>query len=296
MPELAEVCLMTRYLRDKAQVIDSRIVGVDIPKRYNYFNDKAQVPERLVGKVIRRITRKAKYQLIYLQDVVTGSDDGILLVHNKFTGLLENPAHPWTFNYVEYERKTGNEKDIRITFRLHDGERLVFHDARCLGDVNFYPTTNPREIKKLMTMGPDVLHTDTLDEAFRQDVVTAESLGKELARHKQDVKAVLLNQKFQAGIGNIYVCEALWECGIHPLARACDVVDRADDLLKAVRDRMTQSMDSTIDYLNVLKVFKVRKRAMVCPRCQGKIERMEQANRGTYWCPREQTIGAPSGS
>ena len=63
--------------------------------------------------------------------------------------------------------------------------------------------------------------------------------------------------------------------------------------MEAARRRLKESIDSTIDYMNVLKVFKVRKRPMICPRCKQAVERMVQANRGTYWCPTCQTIGGP---
>jgi len=276
---------MTKYLvQNGHQFLNVPIKAVHVGNMYNYFKTTDQTTDFLVGNQITRITRKAKYQLFYLKE------GGILLNHNKFTGLWEVRSNPWTYNYVEYERKPGNEKDVRIRIEFETGEQLVFHDSRTLGDVNFYPNDDPREIQKLRRQGPDVLHTGTLDEHFL-DEWTEEAFVDLLKRSRIAIKAFLLDQSRQAGPGNIYVCEALWEVGMDPRMPSRDVVPYAPQIMSAMRTRMLESIISKIDYLNVLKVFKVRNRPMVCPRCTKEVQRMVQQNRGTYWCPGCQTIG-----
>jgi len=260
------------------------ITNVEVPIRYNYFKRTDQTYDFLVGQRIHKITRKAKYQLFYL-------DKGILLTHNKFTGLWECPSRPWTYDYVEYERKALNEKDVRCRIHFANGEQLWFHDSRTLGMLEFFYTHDPTQLDLLTRQGPDVLHTDTLDPAFNDYTWEQADFEDELRRSNQAIKAFLLDQTRQAGIGNLYVCEALWESQIDPRTPAKYCVQWAAQIMVAVRLRMTQSIGSAIDYMNVLKVFKVRNRPMICPRCKHDVERMVQQNRGTYWCSGCQTKG-----
>lgn len=239
----------------------------------------------LIGQEINRVTRKGKYQLFHLTH-------GILLTHNKFTGLWDVKSKPWTYHYVEHERQADNVKDIRITFILENGEQLRFHDARALGVVEFFYTDNPLDLDRLRRQGPDVLITDTLHESFEALTWNLADLVDDAKKTSRDIKTLLLDQSKQSGAGNIYVCEAMWEARIDPRTPSKFLTkDQLNSLMVAIRTRMTESINNEIDYVKTLKVFKVRNKPMLCSRCSNSVDRMVQANRGTYWCSTCQTQG-----
>lgn len=277
MPELPEVESMVGYLQG-CGLVGAKIYGV---QAHHYRFNEIAASEGLVGATITGISRKAKYMIFR-------TDAGILLCHNKFTGYWEHSQKPWSFDYVEYKRPPNKMTDVRFVLDVlpsgtpHIGPRLMFHDARCLADLGFYPgITSAKSIKKLAGMGPDVMVTPTLDSEFVADSWTLDVFLKGLKR-KNAIKLHLLDQTVQAGIGNIAACEALWHSEINPLKPAGQLsVLEAKALHKAVLDYMQVSIQNKLEYGKYLQVFRVKE----CVKCKSEVKRITQANRGTYLCP-----------
>lgn len=260
---------MVTYMRDALPVgttITSMLWNI---KRHKGMKDISDC-------VIEGITRKAKYIILHL-------NDGILLCHNKFTGYWSLDIKPWTFDYLEYDRKPG-PKDIRATFNVMgpDGTHglLEYHDARLLGELEFFKgTKDPTLIERLNHLGPDVVETPTLTPAFRNTLWDFCAFQHAMKTTGQPIKLALLDQRRQAGIGNIYACEALWRASINPFGKAKDCKS-LHPLYTAIKEVMSEALSHKVDYDKYIKVFRRDK----CERCNTAITRSEQANRGTYWC------------
>jgi formamidopyrimidine-DNA glycosylase len=185
-----------------------------------------------------------------------------LLVHLGMTGK-------WT-------RVEGPHDKVRL--RLDDGSRLCFVDPRILG--------------VLAPMDRSIAET-SLHQGLGPD-----ALGAELPVlvGRRPVKVALLDQSILAGIGNVQAMEALWRAGIHP-ATTCDGLrpDQRERLSHALQETLRHTLDmlgegDQITYVEeslAANPFDVYRRAnQPCVRCKTKIERLEQAGRSTYWCPR----------
>lgn len=240
------------------------------------FVNKGLNLDELVGQSFNPmlpVTRKAKYLIFHLST-------GTLLCHNKFTGYWDTKNHPWSFDYIEFKRSPDKQqKDIRVRIALAD-DILQFHDARCLGLLEWYPgVTNLFSIQKLAHMGPDVILTSTTDPQFKQEW-KLERFTELLAKSRQSIKLFLIDQKNQAGIGNIYGTEALYHSRINPL-RPSNTLSNYEigTLWHFIKDLLEKSINFELDYTKFIAVF----RKANCP--QGHpVKRIVQANRGTYFC------------
>ena len=215
---------------------------------------------RLAGRRIESVGRRGKFILI-------GLDRGTLTIHLGMTGklLTNGKLDPHTHG----------------VFTLDDGV-LLYHDPRQFGSIEWSPEGSPRVAR----LGPEPLEV-TLDE-FRQRL-----------RRKARVKALLLNQSFIAGVGNIYADESLFAAGIHPLAIAASLSRiRAERLHTALRGILTHAIElggsSISDYVNAQGErgwFQMEHRVYgregePCANCGGAVRKILVAQRGTHFCPR----------
>jgi len=268
MPELPEVETIARDLRE-AGLPGQTITGVRI-----YWDRSVATPalsefrSRVVGQTVRTVTRRGKFLRLDLQLPET------LLIHLRMTGrLLLLPA------------ADDVQPHLRLMFDLADGRQLRFHDMRKFGRV--YLTSDPESI--LGKLGPEPL----------SDSFGAADLYARLRTRRTMLKPLLLDQRFIAGIGNIYADEALFLAGLHPCRRAIDLSGQeAEALYHAIRRVLTVAISdrgTTLgDYQTVsgqpgehqesLQVF--RRTGEPCPRCGQKIERLVVAGRGTHICRR----------
>ena len=278
MPELPEVETVRRGLEQL--VVGRRIVGVDV---LNPGSLDAPLP--LDGVQVTAARRRAKMLMLDL-------DDGrCLAVHLKMTGQLvvRNPGadglQPARGAQVELP-----DRSTRVVFDLDDGARLFFNDQRKFGWIRAVP----REVADewACAYGPEPMDEDAWPR-FRALV----------RRHpKTTIKAVLLDQRVVAGIGNIYADEALWGAGVHPASRVGALSDRA---LHAVLDEAAAVMEMSIElggstdrnyvdaegrrgaYLDFARVF--RREGQPCCRCGTTIVKTRVAGRGTHLCPKCQS-------
>jgi formamidopyrimidine-DNA glycosylase len=205
-----------------------------------------------------------------------------LVIHLRMTGsLLLNPSE--TNRYV------------RIVFYFENGAQMVFTDRRRLGAVQLLKNEHPI-IDKL---GPEPLAPG----------FTTNILAERLRKRQAPVKAVLLDQGFIAGIGNMYADEALFAAKIHPLRRAASLssteIQRLHrgiiDVLKSAISSKGASIDTYIRPDGQLGTahdnFRVaHRRGYSCPVCRTPIQRLTIRNRGSYFCPHCQKLHPSTGS
>jgi len=282
MPELPEVDTMVNYL---ARVVKNRTI-TSFQAEHKSFTKLFDMPgiHNVPGTQILGVTRKAKYILFQL-------DNGYFVCHNKFSGFWSYEEEPWSFDYLEFKRPI-SQKDVRFRIHLdaeigdgvpgdaHNGKWLDYHDARCLGQIKFEETRDPATISYLAHMGPDVVVTPHTDRNFH-NTWTYFHLKKACAKTGRTIKAMLLDQKVQAGIGNIYACEALWMAKIDPFSVARGLSDlQISRLYKAIYEVMKIALDHSVKYDDYINIFRQKE----CPVCKGPVVRKEQNKRGTYMC------------
>lgn len=270
MPELPEVQTVVNDL--KAAGITGTVVraaAVYWPRTVDRPG-KERFCRSLRGRRITAIVRRAKYIVFHL-------DAGWhLLVHLRMSGRLLVSAPD-----------ARREKHEHVVLDLDDGRQLRFFDPRKFGRL--YLVTDPDDI--LGRLGPE-----PLSSAF-----TARVLGARLQNRKRQIKPLLLDQLFVAGLGNIYVDEALWEARLYPTRIAAALSDReVAGLHRAIRKVLRRGLKNLGTTLgsgqttfysiarnagrnrDELKVF--RRTGQPCPRCRQPVIRMVVAQRGTHLC------------
>ena len=215
----------------------------------------------LAGARISRVERRGKHILMHL-------DRGFLHVHLGMTGQLL-----WNGDRGPYTRA-----ELELA-----GGRLVYDDIRQFGHFEFHKVL-PRSVREL---GPDALS------------ITLEEFLTRLRLRSGAIKPLLLNQRFLAGLGNIYVDEALFQARIHPRAlarglsrkRATRLYESIEAVLKAAIESRGSSVSDYVDgdgergsFQNFHQVY--GKEGEPCSRCGTAIKRIVIAQRGTHFCPR----------
>jgi formamidopyrimidine-DNA glycosylase len=273
MPELPEVETVAGGLR--ASLVGRTVVGVEVRwARSVVPPDPAAFARRLAAQAVTGVGRRGKWVVIAL----SGGDT--LLVHLRMTGRL----------VLESERCL-EDRHLRVVLFLDDGQRLRFSDQRKFGRM--VVTAEPQEV--LGDLGPEPLGED----------FTPERLGGMLARRRGRIKPLLLDQRFLAGLGNIYTDEALWRACIHPLRSANALTPgEVQRLHRAIRsvlraaiasggttlpDRTYQQADGRSgEFAPQLAVY--GRVGQSCLRCGATIERTRVSQRGTYFCHRCQPL------
>jgi len=186
MPELPEVETVVLSIRD--QLVGQKFININVwwPKVLFNFSKKDFL-DNLVRRNITNVHRRGKF-------IVLSFNEDILAIHLRMTGKL----------YFA-DGKT-NRKHISASMELENGQQLVFEDTRKFG--RFYYYTSQDFLDKKLGIEP-------LGDSF-----TAEWLIENLRCKKRMIKALLLDQRIIAGLGNIYVDECLWQSGIHPETRS----------------------------------------------------------------------------
>jgi formamidopyrimidine-DNA glycosylase len=264
MPELPEVETVVRSLAP--HLPGRRIVAAEFTSRHVTPGNRAALARKLAGRQIHSVTRRGKHILI-------GLDEGTLVVHLGMTGqlLLDPPALNHSYGI----------------FRL-DAGLLIYRDPRQFGNITLVTYRADGSIvgnKGLRDLGPEPLEIGLQEFAAR------------LIHRKTRLKALLLNQTFVAGIGNIYADEILYAAEVHPLAIASRLSKpRVARVHQAMREILTLAIEhggsSISDYVNAAGErgwFQMLHNAYgregePCLRCGGLIQRILVAQRGTHFC------------
>jgi formamidopyrimidine-DNA glycosylase len=264
LPELPEVETVVRSVRP--HLVGQKILRVELSSRRVTRGDHVLTAQALSGNTVLAVRRQGKQILI---DLDSG---GLLYIHLGMTGKLL-----WNADTTRY---------TRAFFELSNGH-LVYDDTRMFGRVEFY--TSPPELVE--RVGPDAL-TVSFDQFFTR-----------LKRYRGRIKAVLLNQTFISGVGNIYADEALFAAGINPKTSAARLSrTRAQKLhshlLEILHTSIANRGSSISDYVDSAgargtfqQLHNVYgKKDELCPCCSQPIRRIVIAQRGTHYCPRCQRV------
>ena len=280
MPELPEVETVMRGLRT---VLQGRVIrAASVARAGLRWPFPEGLAERMAGARVEGFRRRGKYMLVRL----SGGDS--LLVHLGMSGrMVARPAA---------ERPNAPVAHEHLALETEEGVRVGFVDPRRFGCVDLVPTKAEDGHRLLAGLGPE-----PLEEAFTPAVLAAALAGKQTP-----IKAALLDQKVVAGLGNIYVSEALFRAGISPKRLAASVAGaRALRLVPAIKQVLEESIaaggSSLRDYVQAdggigffQERFKVYDReGQPCEHCPGVppcegIRRIVQAGRATFYCPRLQ--------
>ncbi|NIZ00932.1 bifunctional DNA-formamidopyrimidine glycosylase/DNA-(apurinic or apyrimidinic site) lyase [Thalassospira lucentensis] len=275
MPELPEVETVTRGL---IPVMEGHVVDHVVQRRPNLrFPFPENFVDRMAGRKIDQLTRRAKYILGYL-------DDGqVLLIHLGMSGRM-------TIHDDRTIDVPAPQKHDHVDFVMQGGAVVRFTDPRRFGVITLIGADEVATHKMLAGIGPE-----PLGNAFNAAVLAAG-----IVKRASPIKTVLLDQKLVAGLGNIYVCEALFRSGIAPDRLAKDLKpDEIDRLYREIRlvleDAILAGGSSLKDHRQAngeLGYFQHNFRVYgregdVCnaPECDSTVERIVQAGRSTFFCP-----------
>lgn len=217
----------------------------------------------LTSQVVRKVGRRGKYLIINF-------DNTNLLIHLRMSGDLR----------VAQNNGMAREKHDRLVLDFTDGWRLVFNDPRKFGRA--WLLSDPSEV--LSDLGPEPLDPSLTVERFHHMLVSK----------KRQLKPLLLDQTFLAGLGNIYTDEALHLARLHPLRSSASLLPtESRALLLSIRSVLRQGIrrnGASIDWVyrggNYQNHFRVYQRqGKACPVCSTPIQRILVGQRGTHYCP-----------
>jgi formamidopyrimidine-DNA glycosylase len=275
MPELPEVESVRRQL--EPVLVGRRFEHVEIadPRLVRPF-EPAEVAAELEGERVHAVDRRGKYLIVRFES------GRVLLIHLRMTGSLRH-ARRGTLQ---------GDRHRRAVVKLDDGSDVTYRDVRRFGT---WLLLEPGEAEPYLAAK---VGDEPLDAVF-----TAAQLGRRLSERRAPLKGALLDQRTLAGMGNIYVDEALWRARLHPLRPAGGLDgDELRRLHRGIRAALAHGIarqGSTLrDYRlpdgsagGMQDEFKVYGRAgEPCPRCRTPIERMRVSGRGTWYCPYCQTL------
>lgn len=266
MPELPEVETIARAL--EPELIGRTILSADLGwTRTLATPSPKKFIEQIQGQKIIGVSRRAKYLIIQLKDYN-------LMIHLRMSGDL-----------VIRQGKIKPEKHDRLLLYLSNQKYLAFNDTRKFGRV--WLTSQPEEI--LGKLGPEPLEKN----------FTAQWLFENLHKRKRQIKPLLLDQTFLAGLGNIYTDESLHIAKLHPLSLSNTVtLKQAEALHKAIRAVLKEgirrngaSIDWVYrggDYQNYFRVY--GREGEACLGCGATIQKFTVGQRGTHVCPNCQCL------
>lgn len=265
MPELPEVETIKNEMAPHA--LDHVITGVTVnDPRIIQKISVAQFTSAIIGQRIVSLERRGKYLILLLHGGKT------LIFHLRMTGnLMINPP--------------ATDKYSRAVINLNNGSNIVFTDRRRLGVI--WLVDKKEDVIAKVGIEP-------FDEKFNDML-----FRKLLKNYSAPVKAVLLDQHFIAGIGNMYADEALFAAGIHPQKKAGKLTvaetKKLFEAIRAVLHKAIENKGATVDTYRrpdgvngtAQEEFNVAHRlGKKCPVCGTPIERIPIRNRGSYFCPR----------
>jgi len=289
MPELPEVETVKRGL--EPALVGRVFVRVELRRKDLRFPFPKDFGKRLEGARVKALWRRAKY-------ILADTDRGdLLLLHLGMTGRFTilkadgRIATPGEFYDETAAAGTADGKHDHVVFHLDDGTRIVYSDHRRFGLMDLQRPGEAHALLKDIGVEP-------LGNELSGGYLRAAFDGK-----KAPLKAALLDQRIIAGLGNIYVCEALYRARLSPKRKAGMIAKvndpRTDELVRHVRDILTEAIaagGSTLQdyqatdgakgsYQQRFSVYDREGEACHTPGCTARIRRIVQSGRSTFYCP-----------
>ena len=265
MPELPEVETTVRGLERVLK--GRRITRVEARRADLRRSFPEDLGQRLTGAKVTGLGRRAKYGLIH-----TDRDD-TMIFHLGMSGS-------WRIDHATLE------KHDHLLLETDEGRRLALNDPRRFGSVDLVPTDSLTDWPAFKALGPEPFELEAKD------------LQRRLGGRTAAIKLLIGDQRIIAGLGNIYVCEALYRAGIHPRRAAGSVsLERLKRLVSAIRDVLGEAIEaggsSLKDFISpdgelgyFSKSFSVYDREGQPCACGGTVKRIVQSGRSTFYCPK----------
>jgi formamidopyrimidine-DNA glycosylase len=284
MPELPEVETVRRGLAPAME--GARFAKVEARRRDLRWPLQKDFAKRLEGKTVEGLGRRAKYLLADL------SSGDVLVMHLGMSGSFRvgQDAKPGVYYH---ERSKSTEHD-HVVFHMSNGAIVTFNDPRRFGSMKLVARSKLDSEPLLRSLGPEPLGNE----------FNAAMLARACTAKKTSLKVALSDQRVVAGLGNIYVCEALFRARLSPRRQASTIADRDGkpnaravalvDAIKAVLQDAIAAGGSSLrdhrrtdgalgDFQHNFRVYD--REGEPCPKCKGKIKRIVQTGRSTFYCP-----------
>lgn len=261
MPELPDVEIFRRYFESTA--LHQPVVAVRVPSPSLLEGiSAAELGRKLHGRPFVSISRHGKYLFTEVPQ------RGFLVLHFGMTGFLKYHKRP-----EEFPEHAG------LVTSFENGYQLVFDCQRKFGKI--FWSESVKKFLEAKQLGPDPL----------QDGFNAEVFWRILEQRRGSIKSLLMNQQVLAGIGNIYSDEILFQADIHPRRKVSELnAEESGKLLCCIRSVLLRAIDCRVgekgwptDWL-----LPRRKANESCPRCGGRMERIQIAGRHAYCCRKHQ--------
>ncbi|MBI3703948.1 MAG: bifunctional DNA-formamidopyrimidine glycosylase/DNA-(apurinic or apyrimidinic site) lyase [Rhizobiales bacterium] len=292
MPELPEVETVRRGLAPAME--GSRLAKVEVRDRRLRWPLAKDFEKRLTGQTVEGLGRRAKYLLADL------SSGDVLIMHLGMSGSFRVGTDGRDGQIAKYHHETSKSaKHDHVVFHMSNGATVTFNDPRRFGSMKLVARAKLEHEPLLRGLGPEPLGNE-FDAAM---------LARACAGKKTSLKAALLDQRVVAGLGNIYVCEALYRARLSPKRMASSIAVRNGqpnaravalvDAIKAVLNDAIKAGGSSLrdhrradgslgDFQHDFQVYD--REGAPCPSCKGKkkttIKRIVQTGRSTFYCPK----------
>jgi formamidopyrimidine-DNA glycosylase len=295
MPELPEVEVIRRGLQNRLP--GSTVSTVETRDKRVFLTPRDEIESRLRGQTVQTVERRGKFLLIRL-------DRDILLVHLGMTGQLtywdKNRSDSPRFlvqpaTGLQQIRQHRPDKHTHMTVHFVDGNALNFRDIRQFGNVRLFPEGDIEQVEPIRKLGMEPLTDEFQYQRFRDS----------LKKTSRVIKAVLLDQRIVAGVGNIYADESLFYARLRPTWRA-DRLSAAETrrLFEAIPRALQKGIElggtSLRDYVdsdgqqgsNQEELMVYGRAGEPCRNCRTPITKTVVAQRGTHFCAVCQRRGA----
>ncbi|MCB5174920.1 MULTISPECIES: bifunctional DNA-formamidopyrimidine glycosylase/DNA-(apurinic or apyrimidinic site) lyase [Microvirga] len=289
MPELPEVETVRRGL--EPAMVGARFTKVAQRRPDLRFPFPERFAERLEGQEVTALGRRAKY---LLADLSSGE---VLVMHLGMSGRFLVTKGGETAMPGEFHHEHGSlGAHDHVVFGFTNGATVTYNDARRFGFMDLVPRSGIETSRHFKDMGIEPLGNE----------LSGEAIARLFKGKRTPLKAALLDQRLIAGLGNIYVCEALFRTGLHPEAPAGSLAtaageptEKAHRLAGIIRDVLAEAVeaggstlrdhaqvDGSLGYFqHSFRVYDREGEPCVTPGCTGTVGRLVQSGRSTFYCP-----------
>jgi formamidopyrimidine-DNA glycosylase len=290
MPELPEVETVRRGLQGAME--GSKIVKAEARRKDLRFPFQKDFVARLEGQTVIGLGRRAKY---LMADLASGD---VLLMHLGMSGSFRvvKRARAQTPGQFHHPRNEDRAHD-HVMFKMSSGAEVIFNDPRRFGYMKIIARNALEDEPLLKGLGPEPLGNE----------FDAKMLARSCAHRKTSLKAALLDQRVVAGLGNIYVCEALFRAHLSPRRLAATLAtkkreptDHAKRLVEAIHAVLNQAIKAggsslrdhrqtsgELGYFqHAFQVYDREGEKCQTAGCVGTVRRFTQNGRSTFWCPK----------
>src|SRR5690242_12418734 len=290
MPELPEVETVRRGLQPVME--GCLIAKMEVRRKDLRFPFQRDFAARLTGQTVTGLGRRAKY---LLADLASGD---VLLMHLGMSGSFrvikdDEQKAPGKFHHPRVEDRAHDH----VVFHMSSGAAVIFNDPRRFGYMKIIARDAIEDEPLLAGLGPEPLGNE----------FDADMLARACHNKKTSLKATLLDQRVVAGLGNIYVCEALYRAHLSPRRLAAtlatkkgDTTDHARRLVEEIHTVLNQAINAggsslrdhrqtsgELGYFqHSFKVYDREGAPCGTPACRGIVRRFTQNGRSTFWCPK----------